>query len=93
MLQATSSLTQRAKELSRQGFKCSAYRLRKFYRDKGVRFKLVKDKHRWRRNETADTTRKDEQMLKALKEVISNAVKNNKHIVYADECLFNQKVV
>ena len=69
------------------------YKLRKYLKDKQIRFKKIKDKAVWRRVETEATTRNDIVMFKAMQTAIANADASGKHIVYADECLFSQKLV
>ena len=69
------------------------YKLRNYFKAKQIRFKKIKDKAVWRRVETEATTLNDTRMMKAMQSAIENAEATGKHIVYADECLFSQKLV
>ena len=91
--QATASIRIRAQHLTERGMKCSTRRLRLFYKQHGVKQRVIKSRVRWRRVETAAALAKDEVMRAAMLDRIANAVDEDVQIVFVDECLFNQKQV
>jgi hypothetical protein len=67
------------------------YKLRKLYKDHGVKFKRVITKKRARRQETEELRTRDARMLRNLKFEVSNAIQNEAEIVMLDESVFSQK--
>lgn len=92
-VEAVCSLKQRAIKFNQDNpsKRISAYRLRKLYFDKKVRFKKVLQKTRVRRAETDSKRRNDNRVLKTLKFEFEQALINGYDIVMIDEATFSQR--
>jgi len=73
--------------------KLTVYKLRKLYKQHGIRLKRIKMRLKWRRVNDVRGMTKDKAVFDALRAAVEEIDTNGEDLIYADECLFNQKHV
>jgi hypothetical protein len=68
----------------------TVYKLTKLYKKHEIRYKLVKHKRCWRRDDDTKGREKDELMLDHLRDRVSSLIKADQEIVWVDEVMFTQ---
>ena len=75
-----------------KGTKTSVYRLKKVFKKKGIRYKSVRLKHRWRKEHDAKNKEKDERTFVKFREGVRNAMERGRALVWVDESIYNQRL-
>lgn len=67
-------------------------KLRSIYKLFKISFKKVKIRRSWRRPNQTDKIESDRIMFRLMKRQIEDAIANGKEVVFADECVFHQRI-
>ena len=90
---ASLSLKQRVAQAKIRGQHTTVYRLKKLFKAKGIKFKTVRFRHRWRKSHDFKNKEKDAKVYELLHLGLKETVRMNRTIVWIDESLSNQKIV